>query len=103
MLACLEREFRVGRSQVIIKGRDFYDLLWFMERKIHPLEEKLTHDGKITYSSHSAFQAMKEKIETIKPKQLADDLNPLFESRTYIDAWVKSFHTTFLSYLDYYL
>jgi predicted nucleotidyltransferase component of viral defense system len=103
MLACLERELRVGRSHVMIKGRDFYDLLWFMERKVHPLEEKLSHDGKIEYSTRSAFQALKEKVENIKPKQLAGDLNPLFESRIYIDAWIKSFHITFLDHLDYYL
>lgn len=103
MLACLEREFRVGRSQVIIKGRDFYDLLWFMERKIHPLQEKLSRDGKREYSLHTAFQALKEKVENITPKQLSDDLNPLFESRIYIDAWVKSFHSTFLNHLEYYL
>lgn len=103
MLACLEREFRVGRSQVLIKGRDFYDLLWFMERKVHPLQEKLSHDGKREYSVRSAFQALKEKVENITPRQLSDDLNPLFESRIYIDAWVKSFHSTFLHQLENYL
>jgi len=40
MLACLERNFERGRSGTQIKGRDFYDLLWFMQQHIQPLEEK---------------------------------------------------------------
>jgi predicted nucleotidyltransferase component of viral defense system len=103
MLACLEREFRVGRSHVMIKGRDFYDLVWFMQRKIYPLEKKLASDGKVEYTSSSAFQALKEKIENITPKQLADDLNPLFQSRVYIDSWINTFHEKSLEYLDFYL
>jgi hypothetical protein len=103
MLACLEHEFNVGKSGVIIKGRDFYDLLWFMGRKIQPLEEKLAADGKTSYTVEAAFLKLKEKIESIKPAQLAQDLNPLFESRGFIDAWVQTFHETFLDYLKYYI
>lgn len=103
MLACLEREFRVGKSHVMIKGRDYYDLLWFMEKKVHPLEKKLSCDGRKEYSLHSAFLALKDKVENIKLSQLADDLNPLFESRAYIDVWIKSFHESFMNLLDYYL
>ena len=29
ILACLERSFQVGNTAIAIKGRDFYDLLWF--------------------------------------------------------------------------
>ena len=41
ILACLEHEFQHGREGAALKGRDFYDLLWLMQKDVHPLEEKL--------------------------------------------------------------
>jgi hypothetical protein len=36
MIACLERSFQVGKTVIAIKGRDFYDLLWFMQQISNP-------------------------------------------------------------------
>jgi len=41
MLACLEYNFQRGKEGVLIKGRDFYDLVWFMQKRVVPLKEKL--------------------------------------------------------------
>jgi hypothetical protein len=62
-LACLERNFLRGKGGVAIKRRDFYDLKRFMQKQIHPLEEKLAADGSISYTFHqSAMQALRKKI-----------------------------------------
>jgi predicted nucleotidyltransferase component of viral defense system len=57
ILACLERNFEHGRRGTQIKGRDFYDLLWFMQQHIQPLEEKLARDGRQPYTIVSAMLA----------------------------------------------
>ncbi len=62
MLACLERNFERGRSGAQIKGRDFYDLLWFMQQNIQPLEEKLARDGQRPFTVDSAMLALQEKM-----------------------------------------
>ena len=95
MLACLERSFKGGRSGVQIKGRDFYDLLWFMQQRVQPLEEKLAHDGQRSYTVESAMLALQEKVARIKSRDLAIDLLPMFESRQYIEAWLEAFHENF--------
>jgi len=95
MLACLERNFERGRSSLQIKGRDFYDLLWFMQQRIRPLEEKLACDGKQPYTTVSAILALQEKVTQIKSRDLAVDLLPMFESRQFIEAWLEAFHETF--------
>lgn len=95
IIACLERNFELGRSGVHIKGRDFYDLLWFMQQRIQPLEEKLARDGAQPYTINSAFQALGVIISQIKTHDLAIDLLPLFESRPFIEAWLDAFHETF--------
>jgi hypothetical protein len=95
MIACLERNFEKGRSGAQIKGRDFYDLLWFMQQNVRPLEEKLRRDGAQPYTTRSAMQALREKVAGIKVHDMAIDLLPMFESRAFIEAWLEIFHQTF--------
>jgi len=92
VLACLERNFERGRSGAQIKGRDFYDLLWFMQQRVQPLEAKLVRDGQQPYTVESAMLALQKKVARITPRDLAIDLLPMFESRQYIEAWLEAFH-----------
>lgn len=103
MLACLERNFQRGRNGAAIKGRDFYDLLWFMQKRVQPLEEKLAKDGSQPYSVLSAIQALREKITGLKTKDLAVDLLPLFEQRTFVEAWLEGFHENFAELAGNYI
>jgi len=102
ILACLERNFQRGRDGAFIKGRDFYDLLWFMQKGVQPLEEKLAKDGHTPYTTSSAMQALQVKINKIKVADLAVDLLPLFESRTFIESWLESFHANFERFMEDY-
>jgi len=103
MIACLERNFQRGREGAFIKGRDYYDLLWFMQKRISPLEEKLSKDGDKPYTVSSAMLALKTKIAGISSSDLGVDLLPMFESRAFIEAWVENFHTNFERYSTNYL
>lgn len=102
MLACLERNFLRGKDGVNIKGRDFYDLLWFMQKQISPLEEKLLTDGTTSYTIQSAMQALRSKIATIKRSDLSIDLLSLFEQRTFIEAWLDSYRENFEEWVKFY-
>ncbi len=102
MLACLERNFQKGEG-VAIKGRDFYDLLWFMQQKIRPLEQKLAKDGHQPYTVHSAIELLGEKIAEMRLSDLAEDLLPLFEQRSFIEAWLEGFKENFLEYAKNYV
>ncbi len=102
MLACLERKFQKGEGAAI-KGRDYYDLLWFMQQKIMPLEEKLAGDGLQPYTIQSAMTILAEKVEALSINDLAEDLLPLFEQRTFIESWLESFKDNFRDYVKAYL
>jgi len=95
MLACLERSFMRGQTGIEIKGRDYYDLLWFMQHHIRPLTEKLAQDGRQPYNISSAMIALQDKVATIRTRDLAIDLLPMFESRQFIETWLESFHENF--------
>lgn len=103
MLACLERNFQRGKDGGMIKGRDFYDLLWFMQKRIRPLEEKLSRDGSRPYTTAEAFQQLQEKVKGIRRADLAIDLLPLFEQRSFIEAWLDGFKENFLELSKEYL
>jgi predicted nucleotidyltransferase component of viral defense system len=103
LLACLERNFQVGNTGITIKGRDFYDLLWFMQQKIHPVEEKLAKDGLKSYTVPSVMRLLDEKISTLKVSDLAVDLLPLFEKRSFVEAWLEGFKDNFREYAKFYI
>jgi len=103
MLACLERSFQRGKEGALIKGRDFYDLLWFMQKQVHPLEEKLARDGKRPYTTKSAMVALREKVTGIRTADLAADLYPLFESGEFVRAYLEVYHANFAEWVENYL
>lgn len=103
MLACLERNFQKGSDGTVIKGRDFYDLLWFMQKKVQPLEEKLAKDSINLYTVRSAMQKLSEKITGLRISDLAVDLLPLFEQRQFIEAWLEGFKENFQDYMKNYM
>lgn len=95
ILACLEREFQHGCEGTAVEGRDFYDLLWLMQKDVQPLEEKLARDGKKPYTVASAMQELRVKVQNIRHADLAVDLLSLFEQRPFIEAWLDGFHENF--------
>jgi predicted nucleotidyltransferase component of viral defense system len=101
LLACLERNFQKGEGTTI-KGRDFYDLLWFMQQKIQPLEEKLAKDGNLSYTLQSAMQILDEKIADLRISDLAEDLLPLFEQRSFIEAWLEGIKVNYWEFRKSY-
>lgn len=103
ILACLERNFQRGSDGAAIKGRDFYDLLWFMQKNIQPLEEKLAKDGAQPYTMQSAMIALSKKIDSLKTADLAVDLLSLFEQRSFIEAWLESFKDNISEQMQNYL
>ena len=103
MIACLERNFQRGREGAFIKGRDYYDLLWFMQKGIQPLEEKLARDGEKSYTIQSAMLALKDKITGISSSDLAVDLLPMFESSVFIESWLETFHANIERYTAGYI
>ena len=103
MLACLERSFQKGNTATMIKGRDWYDLIWFMQQRVIPLEEKLRKDGTQPYTVDNAMQILRKRAAQLRSRDLGVDLLPLFEQRVFIESWIAAFHENFESFVQYYL
>ncbi len=90
IIACIERVYRKGESNVSIKGRDFYDLIWYMEKGIEPDRTFLKDNG---YTVNEAWESIDKVVDRISTKDLLVDLEPLFENSIYINEWCSNFHS----------
>jgi predicted nucleotidyltransferase component of viral defense system len=97
ILACLDRVYVKGKKQIYVKGRDFYDLIWFMNNMdILPNEKKLL-DVNSQYTRKEVFKLLDEKVVLIKSSDLLDDLENLTEDSKYIKRWCNNFQEIYLS------
>lgn len=99
ILACLDRIWIKNGARV--KGRDYYDLLWYMQQGIKPNADRLA-DAKITRTIHAAFEQLNEKVDQIKERDLLTDLLPLFENSHFAETWVKTFKAQFRQLISSY-
>jgi len=74
-----------------------------MQQKIKPLEEKLAKDGRQAYTMRSAVEILGDRVAGMKMGDLAEDLLPLFEQRSFIQAWLEAFKENFTEYSKAYM
>lgn len=97
IVAILQRETIEGIvRQERVKGRDFFDLIWFLEKKVVPnwnyLQEITTCNQK------EIIEKLNIKAKKVIYSQLKDDLTPFFENGEFIDQFAQNFKTLFESY-----
>jgi predicted nucleotidyltransferase component of viral defense system len=97
IVACLDRVYVKGRKNIYIKGRDFYDLIWFINNtNVLPNEKKLLDVNK-KYTVDNVFNLLDEKIVQIKSSDLLEDLRDLLEDGEYIVKWCDNFQDIYSS------
>lgn len=89
-----ERGFKKGRAEngVNFKGRDFYDLIWYMEQGIAP-DSLMLKKKEIKKPLKEIFDEIENFVANNKnfTKGLAGDLRPLFVSGGFVDVFSKNF------------
>ncbi|MBU1864750.1 MAG: nucleotidyl transferase AbiEii/AbiGii toxin family protein [Candidatus Omnitrophica bacterium] len=94
----------VGKTLYEEKGRDIYDLLWYMEKKIVPDLDYLKAKDIGFSNPRQLFDAITKKILNNKKTDtnLRQDLTPLFENQTFIDDWLNNWRESYLRYFEDY-
>ncbi|OGI17128.1 MAG: hypothetical protein A3J63_03140 [Candidatus Moranbacteria bacterium RIFCSPHIGHO2_02_FULL_40_12b] len=94
----------VGDALYEEKGRDIYDLLWYMGKKVVPDFDYLTAKDIDIKDPRTLFDKITIKILN-NPKtdeNLKNDLSPLFVDQTFIANWLKNWRKSYLRLLDEY-
>ena len=94
--------FKGKKSQVDIKGRDFYDLYWFLKQGVEPNWEIL--DKLVGINSKKEFKkVVAKRIEqVVSPQKLAYDLKNFFSDQEFISAFCRNYKAIFKRELDRY-
>jgi len=87
----------VGNMVYKEKGRDIYDLLWYMKKKIVPdLDYLKTKDVEEAKDLRTLFDKLTLKMNDVSDENLKQDLTPLFADQTYIQNWLSNWRDTYM-------
>lgn len=93
----------VGKDIYEEKGRDIYDLLWYMNNKIAPdigyLSAKNVKEAK---DLRTLFDKLTVKMNNVSDENLKRDLLPLFVNRAYIENWLANWRESYMQLLNEY-
>ena len=85
------------------KGRDIYDLLWYMSNKIVPdLDYLKAKNVKEAKDYRTLFTKLAVKMNNVSDENLKNDLSPLFLDPRYITHWLSNWRDTFFRLRDTY-
>ncbi|EKD33225.1 MAG: hypothetical protein ACD_76C00068G0022 [uncultured bacterium] len=92
----------IGRDKYEEKGRDIYDLLWYMGKKVVPDFDYLIAKGIDVKDPRALFDKLTLQMNKVSDKNLEQDLGPLFVNKTFIGNWLKNWRESYLRLLDDY-
>lgn len=101
ILACLNRSFIKGQTGINYKARDYYDLLWYMQRGTKPNEQKILAESDYADMTE-IWQQLRQRIGRIKPTDISSDLENLFMEGYFAKIWSEQMHELFEKYLGKY-
>jgi len=91
-----------GKALYQEKGRDIYDLLWYMNKKVAPDLDYLMAKGIDVKDPRAIFDKLTLQMNKVNDTNLKQDLMPLFMNQTYIENWLKNWRESYLRLLDDY-
>lgn len=98
--AILERSWYKGKNNEIdIKGRDYYDLFWYLDKKIEPDYKNLALSSNVK-NEPALKKILQKKIdELVTEKKLFYDLANFFPEQDFITNFCKNYKTIIKRYL----
>lgn len=82
--AILKRSWQLGKTKISFKGRDYYDLLWFLQKSIKPNMARLKDLTRIK-TKKELIAKLKDKTDSINTKYLREDLINLFKDTKFAE------------------
>lgn len=89
--ACLNRVFKKGDSHITIKGRDYFDLIWYLEKQILPNPQALTAYG-LPSDLSTLLKELDNKVAQVKSNHIWQDLGSYVTDGVAAKLWCDHFH-----------
>jgi hypothetical protein len=92
----------VGEAFYEEKGRDIYDLLWYMNKRVVPDFDYLIAKRIDVKDPRALFDKLTLQMNKVSDENLKQDLLPLFLNRNFIESWLKNWRESYLRLLEDY-
>ncbi|KKR07930.1 MAG: Protein containing DUF1814 [Parcubacteria group bacterium GW2011_GWC2_39_14] len=92
----------VGEALYEEKGRDIYDLIWYMGKKVVPDFDYMIAKGIDVKDPRALFDKLTLQMNKVSDENLENDLSPLFVDPTFITNWLRNWRESYLRLLDEY-
>lgn len=96
--AILTRTWQKGNQKIFFKGRDYFDLLWFLQNKVTPNMPRLKDLTGIK-NKEELNDVLLKKVSVLNYSSLKEDLINLFEDSKYINEITKNYQFLIKKYL----
>lgn len=92
----------IGGETYEEKGRDIYDLLWYMGKKAIPDLDYLGAKGVDISDLRKLFDRLTIQMNKVSDANLRQDLLPLFTERIFIENWLKQWRESYIRLVESY-
>ncbi len=92
----------VGKELYEEKGRDIYDLLWYMEKRIIPDLDYLVAKNVDITDLRTLFDRLTLQMNKVSEENLKQDLISLFDNQIVIKNWLQNWRGTYLRLVEAY-
>ncbi len=93
------KESENQENKIDIKGRDFYDLFWFLQKKIEPNWKMLKKTAGIKDSKELKEILMKRIKKVVTPQKLSYDLKNFISDNQFVEDFSKNYLTIMNKFL----
>jgi len=108
IVTILIRQRFLGKENInVIKGRDYFDLLWFLDKKVIPNLDRINDLLESSYTTTDIVGLVDEKVQiatTISRQYFKQDLLPFIDNPLILDGYIENFAKNYnqnKSYLCY--
>lgn len=92
----------IGKAVYEEKGRDIYDLLWYMEKRVVPDLDYLAAKGVDMKNIRTLFDRLTLQMNKVSDENLRQDLSPLFVDGRYVKNWIAQWREGYLRLVKFY-
>lgn len=93
------KESNNKENQIDIKGRDFYDLFWFLQKGVEPNWKMLKKTAGIKNKKELKGELIKRIKKVVTPQKLSYDLNNFISDNQFVEDFSKNYLTIIKKFL----
>ncbi len=94
--------FKGKKNEIKAKGRDFFDLYWFMKKKVVPNYDCIFYKNK-KISSQEVWNLVEKRVKAVSSRDIEYDIDALIKEKNFPKNFSSNFKSLFEKELVFYI